>query len=359
MPSAQLNLIMKIKELTSYLETIAPPNYQESYDNAGLIVGNFDTTIKGVLVCLDSTEAIVEEAIKKDCNLIVAHHPIVFRGLKKLTGRHYVARVLIKAIKNDVAIYAIHTNLDNVYYKGVNAQIAEKLALQNARVLAPKKVFKKLFTFVPLSHSESLRKALFDVGAGEVGQTQHLSYASLGVGTVDGQGGAQIKLEVLFPTALERTIIQVLQQHHPAEKVPYDVIKLENSHPHVGSGMIGDLEKPMKEMDFLQFLKSAMQVGCIKYTRLLDKPISKVAVCGGAGGFLLKHAIGQRADIFITSDYKYHEFFDADGQIIIADIGHYESEQFTINLLHTIISEKFTTFATHLTEVNTNPVHYL
>lgn len=350
---------MKIKELTNFLETIAPPNYQESYDNAGLIVGNPNAEITGVLVCLDSTEAVVEEAIEKGCNVVVAHHPIVFRGLKKLTGRNYVERVVIQAIKNDIALYAIHTNLDNVYYKGVNTKIAEKLGLKDTHILAPKKVFKKLFTFVPTSHSESLRQALLEAGAGEVGKTQHLSYASLGVGTANGQGGAQVKLEVLFPTALERNMIRVLQKHHPITNAPYDIISVENTNPNIGSGMIGVLEKPQEEMEFLQFLKKTMKVGCVKYTQLLGKPISKVAVCGGAGGFLLRQAIGQQADIFITADYKYHEFFDADGQIIIADIGHYESEQFTINLLHTIISEKFTTFAAFMTEVNTNPVHYL
>ncbi len=265
---------MTIKEVIDYLESIAPPYLQESYDNAGLIVGNPFEEVKGILCCLDSVEAIVEEAIKLGCNLIVAHHPIIFRGLKKLNGKTYVERTVMQAIKNDIAIFAIHTNLDNVYENGVNGKIAERLGLLQTEILAPKKV----------------------------------------------------------------------------------ILDEDNA---IGSGMIGFLEKPMEALDFLNYLKTTMQVGCVKYTQLLDKQIHKVAVCGGSGGFLLNKAIAQKADIFITSDYKYHEFFDADGKIVIADIGHFESEQFTIELLHQLISQKFPNFATHFTKVNTNPVKYL
>ena len=350
---------MKIKDLTAFLETIAPPSYQESYDNAGLIVGNPDTELSGVLVCLDSTEAVIDEAIDLGCNLVVAHHPIVFRGLKRFNGQNYVERTIIKAIKNDVAIYAIHTNLDNVYQNGVNGKIAEKLGLDNTRILAPKQQLKKLFTFVPATHSEALRDALFAAGAGQVNGLEQISYATLGVGTVDGQVGAQMKLEVVFASALQGQILAALKQFHPAENAPYDLISIENSSVEIGSGMIGNLKKPMKPMAFLKFLKETMRAGCIRYTPVLDKDISTVAVCGGAGGFLLNQAIRQKADIFITADYKYHEFFDADNQIIIADIGHFESEQYTIELLFDLISKKFSNFAAHFTKVNTNPVNYL
>ncbi len=267
---------MKIKDITQYLESIAPSIYQESYDNSGLIVGHPETEVTGVLICLDSVEDIVEEAKEKGCNLVIAHHPIVFKGLRTFTGRNYVERTVIKAIKNDIAVYAIHTNLDNVY-TGVNAKIAEKIGLVDTRILLPKKKF-----------------------------------------------------------------------IHPNDSIPK-----------VGSGMIGELKEPMKEMDFLAYLKETMQVGCVKYTKLLGKDINTVAVCGGSGGFLLNPAKAAKADIFITADYKYHEFFDADGDIIIADIGHYESEQFTIDLLHEILTEKFTTFAVLKTNLNTNPVNYL
>jgi dinuclear metal center YbgI/SA1388 family protein len=350
---------MQIKNLTTYLESIAPSSYQESYDNSGLIVGNPNAEITGVLVCLDSTEAIIDEAIELGCNVVVAHHPIVFKGLKRFNGRNYVERTVMKAIKNDVAIYAIHTNLDNVYRNGVNGKIAEKLGLENTRILAPKRHLKKLFTFVPATHSESLRDALFAAGAGQVNGFDQTSYATLGVGTVDGQVGAQMKLEVVFETGVQGKILAALQQNHPAENPPYDVMPIENSSIEIGSGMIGNLNKPMKPMAFLKLLKKKMQAGCVRYTNILEKDISTVAVCGGSGGFLLHAAIRQKADIFITADYKYHEFFDADNNIIIADIGHYESEQYTIELLHGLISKKFTTFAPHFTKVNTNPVNYL
>lgn len=355
----QKNYFMQIKQILKHLETIAPPAYQESYDNAGLIVGNPAAECTGVICCLDSTEAVVEEAIEKGCNLIVAHHPIVFKGLKRFNGRNYVERTVMSAIKNDIAIYAIHTNLDNMYRQGVNTKISEMLGLENIRILAPKGGLRKLYTFVPASHVEIVRSALFAAGAGESGEITDISYATLGVGTIDGGNGAQMKLEVVFPAVRQGSVLSALRQSHPAENYVYDIVNIENKNSIVGSGMIGDLPKGMDEAAFLKFLKKTMKAGAVRHTNLLGKEVKTVAVCGGAGGFLLRKAIGQGADVFVTADYKYHEFFDADGQIIIADIGHYESEQFTIELLRDIISEKFPNFAVRLTEVNTNPVKYI
>ncbi len=349
---------MKIQDLTKFLEEIAPSSYQESYDNAGLIVGDPNEEVKAALLCLDSTEAVVDEAIEKGCNLIIAHHPIVFKGLKRFNGRSYVERVVMKAIKNDIAIYAIHTNLDNVYHQGVNAKISEKIGLINTRILAPKANLKKLFTFVPTDRSEAIRAALFEAGAGKINGHQHLSYATVGVGSQNGSGGAQVKLEVSYAAPFERAITNALQEQL-GEAAFYDIVKIENKNHEVGSGMIGELSTAMKAKDFLQHLKQSMELDCIKYTDLCHPIIKRVALCGGSGGFLLSHAKRQRADIFITADYKYHEFFDADGQIIIADIGHFESERFTIDLLHEILTKKFRNFAAHCTEVRTNPVHYL
>jgi len=350
---------MKIKALTKYLETIAPASYQESYDNAGLIVGDSNEEITGVMICLDSTEAVIEEALEKGCNLVIAHHPIVFKGLKRFNGKNYVERTIIKAIKNDVAIYAIHTNLDNVYHNGVNAKIAAKLGLTNTRILAPKKNLKKLFTFVPTTHGDAVRSALFEAGAGAFNDFNNLSYATVGAGSQDDFGGGQVKLEVSFPSALQGQIVAALQQSHPSEKVAYDIIVVENSNVNIGSGMIGDLEEAIAPTQFLLNLKKVMNVGCVKHTAMSTKRVKKIAVCGGSGGFLLRNAIAKGADVFVTSDYKYHEFFDADGRIIIADIGHYESEQYTIELLYEIITNKFSTFAAHCTKVNTNPVNYI
>lgn len=345
---------VRIKAVVQYLEQIAPPVYQESYDNAGLIVGDPGKVVSGVLVCLDSTEAVIEEAVALGCNLVVAHHPIVFKGLKRLTGRSYVERTIISAIKNDIAIYAAHTNLDNVYQQGVNAQIAAKLGLENTRILAPKAVLKKLVAYAAPEQVDSLRQQLLHLGAGQI-DTSPFSFSTLGVATKAGNSTASIKLEVLFPIAASGPV----QGHLQAQGIAYEVLPVELNHPGIGSGMIGELPKAENEVSFLKKVKSTMQAGCIKHTRLLDKPVKTVAVCGGAGGFLLPSAIAQGADLFITSDYKYHEFFDADGRIVIADIGHYESEQYTIELLQGIVSEKFSTFAAYCTKVNTNPVQYL
>lgn len=349
---------MKIKAVLQYLESIAPPTYQESYDNAGLIIGDASEKVTGVICCLDSTEAVVDEAIAKNCNLIIAHHPIVFKGLKRFNGKNYIERVVMKAIRHHIAIYAIHTNLDNMLYQGVNTRIAQQLALKNTKILAPKKNFKKLFTFASEQVLNQLRSELFELGSGVVEGQQHLSYASVGAGTANGKGEGKVKLELLFPLHLNGRVTSILNKYVASEGINYDIISLENTNTLIGSGMIGELEKPMTEKTFLKYLKNKMQVTCVKHTALSNKKIAKVAFCGGAGGFLLKNAIRQQADIFITADYKYHEFFDADGQIIIADIGHYESEQFTINLLHEVLTQKFSNFAAHCTQVNTNPVSY-
>ena len=349
---------MKINDIIRFLESLAPPMYQEHYDNSGLIVGDRQQEARGAILCLDATEPVIDEAIKKGCNLVIAHHPIVFKGLKRFNGKTYVERVVMKAIKNDIAIYAIHTNLDNVYYRGVNAKIAEQLGLTNTQILAPKGELKKLSLIVPTSESETIRQALFASGVGTANALTDSSYASLGVGTIDGTTEAKVKLQFILPAHLERVAINQIQQHTSSQPFAYDIVSINESNANVGSGMIGILPKPMAPKAFLSFLKEKMKVSCIRHTALHNRKISKVALCGGAGGFLLSKAKQQKADIFITADYKYHEFFDAEGQIIIADIGHYESEQFTINLLYEIISQKFSNFAAHCTEVNTNPVQY-
>lgn len=349
---------MLIKQVIKFLESIAPPSYQESYDNAGLIVGSPDWELKGTLLCLDSTEDVVEEAIANNCNLIIAHHPIVFKGLKRFNGTTYVERAVMKAIKADIAIYAIHTNLDNVYVNGVNARIAKQLGLKKTKILAPKKQLKKLYAFLPVELTAKVRNGLFEVGAGNINKKTNISYTSIGASTSSVHGEAKAKMEVLFPSPVQRKVIHVLETLVPKKQLEYDIVTVDNTLSSVGSGMIGELSKPMKELQFLAHLKKKMKVSCIKHTRLTGERIKKVAVCGGAGGFLLKHAIRQNADIFITSDYKYHEFFDADGQIIIADIGHYESEQFTMSLLSELLKQNFLNFAARITKVNTNPVQY-
>jgi len=363
---------MKLSQLTAYLESLAPLSYQEDYDNAGLIVGNPEKEVFQALVSLDCTEAVVDEAIAKGCQVIVSHHPIVFRGLKKFNSKTYVERVVEKAIKHDIALYAIHTNLDNIA-AGVNAKICETLGLKNCRILAPKhNLLKKLVTYVPQNNADEVRNALFNAGAGNIGNYSETSFNANGTGTFKGnehttpyvgEPGKQhleneVRIETIYPAILESKILMALVLAHPYEEVAYDLYSLTNLNQQVGSGMIGELEGNFTEDQFLYHVKEKMHCHVIRHTAYTHKHVKKVAVCGGAGGFLLKQAIAAGADVFITADYKYHEFFDADGKIVIADIGHFESEQFTQQLLYEIISKKFSNFAVRLTEVNTNPVKY-
>ena len=363
---------MKLSEITNFLEALAPLNYQEDYDNAGLIVGHPNDEIHAALVSLDCTEQIVDEAIEKNCNLIISHHPIVFKGLKKLNGKNYVERTILKAIKNNIALYAIHTNLDSVH-NGVNAEICKRLGVINTKTLAPKSgILKKLVTFCEHKDAESLRNALFNAGAGNISNYSDCSFNTEGTGTFKGNEQSnptlgqpnvreyanETRIEVIFKTQDERRILSALFQNHPYEEVAYDIYALENKLQTVGSGMVGELQDPMEGEDFLRLVKNNMQAKVLRHTNILPKKIKKVAVCGGAGSFLLKNAIAAGADAFVTADFKYHEFFDAEDKIMIVDIGHFESEQFTSNLLIDNIQEKFPNFAIRLTEHNTNPINY-
>lgn len=363
---------MVIKDIVSRLERLAPPIYQEGYDNSGLLVGNANAKVSKAIVCLDCIEEVVDEAIREKAGLIVAHHPIVFSGLKRLNGKNYIERVVMKAIKHDIAIYAIHTNLDNMQ-NGVNQKIAEKLGVENPRVLAPKsEVLFKLVTYSPKSCTEAVLQAMFEAGAGQIGNYDECSFAQEGTGTYRAGDGAnpykgekhkrhhepEDRVEVLVPLHAKNQIIEAMLAAHLYEEVAYDLHKLENEHDTLGAGMIGSLPKEMSEIDFLQHVKTALQTDCIRHTAKLGKPVKTVAFCGGSGSFLLGHAINAKADAFITGDFKYHQFFDADGKIMIADVGHFESEQFTIDLITDYLMEKFPTFAVLKTGVNTNPIAY-
>lgn len=363
---------MKIQEIASFLELVAPPSLQESYDNAGLLTGNNQWDCTGIICTLDATEAVVLEAIEKKCNLIVAHHPIIFGGLKKITGKNYVEQTIITALKNDIAIYAIHTNLDNVLH-GVNAAIADKLGLVNRKILQPKnETLKKLFTFVPIEFAENVRSAIFNAGGGHISNYSECSFNMAGQGTFKPGEGTnpftgkrgirhtedEIKMEMIFPAWQEKAILAALFNAHPYEEVTYDIIALANENRGVGSGLVGELPEAISEIAFLGLLKEKFTLSVIRHTPLLKKPVKKIALSGGAGSFLIGDATASGADFYITGDIKYHEFFDANGTLVVADIGHYESEQFTIDLLFDILSQKFPTFAVLKTGVITNPVHY-
>lgn len=353
---------MKIKHITDYLETIAPLPYQENYDNAGLIVGDKQATLTNVLLCLDSTEAVIDEAITNNCNLVVAHHPIVFSGLKKITGRNYVERTLIKAIKNDIAIYAAHTNLDNIA-TGVNRKICETIGLINTRILVPKKnTLKKLSIVTPIAEADGLRKQLSEVldkknTFGEV--FIQSSFNTLGASTYQHHNPqqAELKIELIFQQHLAQKVVKTIHKLLPNSF--YHISSIDNTFTDIGSGMIGQLSTAMPLLDFLQQLKDKMQTSCIRYTQSNKEKVKTIAVCGGAGSSLLPMAKAQKADVFITADYKYHQFFDAENQLVIADIGHYESEQFTIDLFYEILTKKFSNFTPIISKTNTNPINYI
>lgn len=363
---------MQIHEIILTLEQFAPPSLKESYDNVGLLTGDATWHCTGILISLDATEEVVLEAKARGCNLVISHHPIIFGGLKKITGSNYVEKAVIASIKNDIALYAIHTNLDNVK-EGVNGRIADLLELRNRQIILPKTgLLRKLISFVPVDKIDIVRNALFATGAGHIGNYSECSFQAEGEGSfLAGQGAnpyigqqgrrhyeKESRLEVIFPSYLERVVISALKASHPYEEVAFDVVELQNQWDRVGSGIMGEVGEEMEELQFLGRLKELFRVPVVRHTELRNKKIRRIAVCGGAGSFLVNRALQLKADIYITGDIKYHEFFDANGQMVIADVGHFETEQFTVDLLYDILAEKFPTFAVFKTGVLTNPVNY-
>jgi len=364
---------MKIKEIIAVLDQMAPLAYAEDFDNVGLLLGNANDTATGILVCHDALENVVEEAIAKNCNLIVCFHPIIFTGLKKITGKNYVERVVLKAIKNDIAIYAVHTALDN-HQNGVNKIFCDALGLINTKILVPKQNFiQKLTTYTIPENAEKLRNSLFEAGAGKIGNYENCSFNSAGTGTYMGNENSnpeigqrfefveskEIKIEVTFEKHLQSKILKALFSNHVYEEVAYEIYSLENTHQNIGLGMIGELPTALSERDFLQMVKDNMQSDGIRHSAFLDKNIKKVAVLGGSGSFAIKNAIQAGADAFLTADLKYHNFYEAENQLLLADIGHFESERYTKNYIVDFLKKKILNFAIILSEENTNPVKYL
>jgi len=363
---------MKIKEVITLLDEFAPLAYAEDFDNTGLLVGDQEARVTGILVTLDTIESVLDEAVEKKCNLIVSFHPILFKGLKKLTGASYVERVVQKAIKNDIHIFAIHTALDNSF-EGVNAQICNVLELVHKKILIPQKqTIKKLTTYAPSQAVDGIKKALFSIGGGTIGNYQECSFISEGTATFKGnehsnpvigskgvsQTTSEVMISMTFAKHLEKNIISALHGAHPYEEVAFEITTLDNKNQHIGMGMIAELENPMSEDAFLMYLKEKMNTDCIRHSKKTNKPIKKVAVLGGSGSFAINDAIAQGADVYVTSDLKYHDFYTAENKILLADIGHYESEQYTKELLHTYLTKKITNFAIVLSQINTNPISY-
>jgi dinuclear metal center YbgI/SA1388 family protein len=370
---------MKIKNIIEALDKFAPPMLQEEYDNAGLLYGDPNMEIEGALICLDITDAIIEEAINNNCQLIITHHPLIFRPIKKLSSNHFTGRLLIKAIQEEIAIYAIHTNLDNIL-SGVNKILAEKLELENCRILKPQKgLLKKIVTYCPDIHlsdgsyvPDVVRSAIFNAGAGYIGNYDSCSFNIRGDGTFRGLEGTdpfigtkgeltsqkEIRVEVIFPVYKQKPVIDALLSSHPYEEVAYDIYPLDNNFEGAGAGMIGDLSVSSGETDLLAYIKDQLGLPVIRHSSLLKKKITRVAICGGAGSFLIQDAINSSVDVFLTADLKYHDFFEADGKILLAYIGHYESEQFTIDLLYEYLIKIFNNFAFQKTKLKTNPINY-
>ncbi|WP_431110007.1 Nif3-like dinuclear metal center hexameric protein [Winogradskyella poriferorum] len=364
---------MIVQDVINHLHELAPLNYAEDFDNVGLLVGDKNQTVSGILVTLDTLEAVVDEAIENNCNLIVSFHPIIFKGLKKLTGKTYVERVVIKAIQHNIAIFSIHTALDNAF-QGVNSIICNQLQLQNKKILMPQSgTLKKLQTYVPKDNAEALRVALFNAGAGNIGNYDSCSFNLEGKGTYRGnedsnptigkQGDlhteSETQISVVFAKHLEAKVLKALFNTHPYEEVAYEVTTLDNSNQYIGMGMIGELKTEMDEIECLKYIKQKMNTECVRYSKLLGKPIKKIAVLGGSGSFAIGVAKASGADLLVTADLKYHDFFSAENSIVLADIGHYESEQFTKSFLVDYLSKKITNFAVVLSKTNTNPVKYL
>lgn len=363
---------MHTHEISSYLDETFPLAWQEDYDNCGLLVGDPNRQVNKILVCVDVTEAVMDEAIRKDCELIISHHPLIFSGLKKITGRSYVERVVQTAIRNNIGIYAIHTNLDN-HPDGLNNILGEKLGLSGLRTLKTKTgTLRKIVTFCPETHAAKVRQAIFEVGAGRIGDYDSCSFNTQGNGTFRAMEGAkpfvgnlnelhsepEVKIEAIYPVYLEQRIISVMVEAHPYEEVAYDILLLGNENKYAGSGMIGETMNPMPASEFLAKVKQVCGLKTIRFTGNLEKTISKVAFCGGSGSFLIQDAIKVGADIYLTGDLKYHDFFISEDKMIVADTGHYESEQFSKDLIEQVLVKKFPNFAVLKTEVNTNPIKY-
>jgi dinuclear metal center YbgI/SA1388 family protein len=363
---------MQVRDVVSLFDDFAPVVYQESYDNSGLQIGSPQMEVKGILLTIDITEDVIDEAVRTGCNLIVSHHPLLFSGLKRITDASYTERAVTKAIRNDIAIISSHTSIDAVF-NGVNQIICHKLGLTNLQILSPAEgKLRKLVTFVPNDYAQKVREALFKSGAGQIGNYDSCSFNSDGVGSFRGSEDSnpfvgekgkihsepEIRIETIFPMHLQSKVIQALKESHPYEEVAYDIYTLENEYTRAGMGMIGEIDKPMSEAAFIQLLKNAFGSGIIRHTEFLGRPVKKIAVCGGSGAFLINKAVKSGAQFFVTGDVKYHQFFDAQKQIVIADIGHYESEQFTTEIFYNLIIKKFPKFAVRFSEINTNPIKY-
>jgi dinuclear metal center YbgI/SA1388 family protein len=364
---------MKLSEISKYLDNAIPLSFQEGYDNSGLQVGNPESEISSALLTIDVTGEVIEEAISKGCNLVISHHPLIFNPIKKITGRSFTERIIARAIKEDIAIYSAHTNLDAVDF-GVSRKMAMKLNLQNVKVLVPlKNKLLKLVTFIPESHLEKVKSALFEAGAGVTGNYDHCGFASPGTGSFRagenanpyvGESGKnhfenEIRFETILFSHLKTNVIKALLATHPYEEVAFDLYPLDNENIENGLGCVGEFELAVTETEFLNQVSDVFDARGVRYSNLTGHEVKKVALCGGSGASLIGNALASGADAFVTADVKYHNFFDSGKSILIVDAGHFESEKFTTEILYDLIIKNFPKFAVRFSETNTNPINYL
>ena len=365
--------MISVKDICSCIEEFAPLSFQESWDNCGLLVGNPEQTVDKVLLTVDVTEAVVAEAVDVQARMIVSHHPLMVSGIRQLTGSTDAQRAIALAIRNEIAIYAAHTNLDSAP-GGVSYRMAAKLGLSDLQALSPQEAgLQKLVTFIPVSCFDKVRQAIFDAGAGHTGNYDSCGYSVEGKGTFRALQGAhpfvgqhgtlhtepEIRFEMVFPSRLNRQVVDALVESHPYEEPAYGIYALQNTDTRVGLGLVGILPNPVSELHFLSRLKEIFSAPVIRHTKLKGKEIQKVALCGGSGSSLLPNAIRSKADVYVAADFKYHQFADAEQDILVADIGHFESEQFAKEIFHEVIIKKFPNFAVHFSKVITNPINYL
>ena len=363
---------MTIQKVITEIEKHIAISQAEDFDNVGLLCGLPERNVSGILVCHDALENIVEEAIHRNCNLIVCFHPIIFSGLKSLTGKNYVERAVLKAIENKVAIYAIHTAFDNDFH-GVNAGICNLLGLKNLKILQPKKDnLKQLNVYVPNDHSENVKEALFSAGAGNIGFYDECSFKIEGKGTfrpIEGsspfsgeqnirENADEAMISVIFESFKQNQIVAAMKAAHPYEEVAHQIYQLENDNQYSGLGMYGEFETEVDENYFLNLVKEKFNLNIIKHSDLNNKKIRRVGVLGGSGASGIKAALSKKCDAYLTGDLKYHDYFLAESKMLICDIGHYESEQLVSQQLFEILSQKFSTFAVLKSSEKTNPVNY-
>lgn len=363
---------MTVGDFCLFLENNFPLELQEEYDNSGLQIGKYNNEIYGILISLDITEEVINEALEYGDNLILSHHPLIFSQIKKISDKNNLGKIIYKAIENNLAIYSAHTNVDN-NFNGINLYISKLLNLKNPEILVPASNYLfKLITFVPESNANKVREAILNEGAGFIGNYDMCSFNTQGTGTFRPLENTnpylgetyqlnfvnEVRIETIVPKHLLNKVVTTLLANHPYEEVAYDIYPLNNKYSKAGSGIIAELEDYMETIDFFELVKKTFNLKTIKHSKLNKKNIKRIAICGGSGAFLIKEAINKNVDLFLTGEIKYHQYFEAENKIILVEIGHYESENLIKDFFYDFLTKKLSKFAIHKSKIDTNPIKY-